>query len=115
MKYEIDERPPTAAKEVQCSEQLCAVVQPIAHIQGLQMETFTAWQDGERERVQGIFLMFSTNNGPFCVGAIVRRNNGELRLWPRDNATGPIHGSTAIPPDRLEESIKDLVTQFCSA
>ncbi len=115
MFYKIEEQPPTADAEVSCREALLAVTRDIADEYGIEMEPFTAWQEDEPERVQGIFLNTSTASGPWCIGAIVRRNNGELRIWPRDDSTGPVSGSTIIKDDELESSILEMVDQFTTA
>lgn len=115
MFYKIEEQPPTDHAEVTCREALLAVARDIADEYGLVMEPFTAWQEDEPERVQGIFLNTSTASGPWCVGAIVRRNNGELRIWPRNDSTGPVRGSTIIKGEDLESSILEMVEQFTAA
>ncbi len=116
MFYEIEERPPTAAGEIACREQLLTLTTPIAKEYGLDLEPFTAWQDDlPVERVQGVFLHTKIASGQWCIGAIVRRNSGELRMWPRDESAGPIQGSTAIAPAQLDTSILEMVEQFTAA
>lgn len=112
--YKIEEVPPTAAREVSSREQLLSTLRAITDKYGLEMEPFTAWeeQDEKQERVQGVFLLTSTPAGPWCIGAFIRRNNGELRIWPRDNVTGPINGSTAIEVEHLDTSIEEMVEGF---
>lgn len=113
--YNIEEQPPTSETEIRCREELLEVTRNIADKFGLEMESFTTWQDDEPERMQGVFLNTSTASGPWCIGAVVRRKNGELRIWPRDDCTGPIRGSTAIQADALESSILEMVEEFTAA
>jgi hypothetical protein len=113
--YKIEEQPPAANAEIACREKLLAVVEDVTEEYGLEMEPFTAWQEVEPERVQGVFLNTSTASGPLCVGAIVRRNNGELRLWPRNDSTGPIRGSNVIKASEIESAILEMVEQFTAA
>jgi len=113
--YNIEEKPPTSGTEIKSREELLAVTRDIANEFGLKMEPFTAWQEDGPERVQGIFLNISTASGPWCIGAVVRRHSGELRIWPRDDSTGPIRGSKVTKADTLESSILEMVEQFTAA
>lgn len=113
--YNIEEQPPTSETEFKCREELLAVTRDIADEFGLEMEPFTAWQGDEPERVQGVFLNTSTASGPWCIGAVIRRHNGEIRIWPRNDDTGPIRGSNVIQTDAIEPSILEMVEQFTAA
>ena len=113
--YNFDEQPPTTKIEIECREALLAVTRDITDEFGLEIETFTAWQEDKPERVQGIFLQTSTASGPWCIGAVVRRHNGELRIWPRNDDTGPVQGSKVIQINELESSIFEMVEQFTAA
>lgn len=114
--YQIEEQSPTAETDILCREALLAITRDIAEDHGLEMELATAWQEDEStERMQVIFLNTSTPSGPWCVGAIVRRHNGELRMWPRDDESGPIHGSTVIKQAELKSSIEEMVDKFTAS
>jgi hypothetical protein len=112
MSYTLDPKPPTSEVEIDCRQQLLAAASATANDYELQMDPYTAWQTDQPERVQVVFLNIGTTNDSWCIGAIVRRNNGELHLWPREGIEGPIYGSTIIEPDQLETAIMDLVNQF---
>lgn len=114
--YNIEEQEPTSAAEIACREELLVHAKTAAEEYGLEMELCTAWEESEpQERVQRIFFNTSTDSVPWCVGAIVRKNDGELRLWPRDSERGPIQVSRVITPKQLDDSVLEMVEQFTAA
>lgn len=111
--YKINEHGPLSLTEISDREKIRSLVQSIADEYGLEMEPFTAWEEDNPERVQGVFLNTSTPCGPWCIGAIVRRRNGELRVWPRDEGLlGPIQGSSVIEVGQLDTVVLDMVEQY---
>lgn len=109
--YKLEEFFPAASAEVECRDALLEAVRPTAEEYDLDMEAVTAQEEAQQERMQVVFLNTSTRSGPWCVGAIVRRNNGEFRVWSRDDDTGPMVGSSAIDASKLEDAITKMVEQ----
>ncbi len=112
--YQIEERPPHDTTEVASREKLLEMVQPFADDYRFCLEGFTAWEDDRPgDRVQGVFLQVDTHIGPWCIGAIIRCNDGKLRFWPREEGEkGPFSGSVAFQKRHLAAIVFQMVDQF---
>lgn len=115
MNYMLEETAPTNSEEIDSRSQLLSILDPIASTFELEVEPATAWEDDENERVQIAFLKVSKAGGPYCIGTIVRRNDGELRVWSRDDETGPIQGSAVIKPSEIEIAVLNMIDQYTAA
>lgn len=115
MNYMLEENAPTKPGEIDSRSVLLSILKPIAVEYELEVEPATAWEDGDTERVQIAFLKVSEPCGPWCIGTVVRRDSGELRVWPRNDVTGPIQGSATVPPEELSLAVLNMIDQYTAA
>lgn len=114
MNYQIIEDCPTNVADIESREILLKDTQSATEEYGLETEAFSATEEGQGLPLQGIFVYTLLSGERWCVGAIVRLQNGELRSWPRNSEGGPVSGSIPIVPEKLPSVILEMVEE-CTA